>query len=80
MHNLGSSLGSALAGALLDRHGSGTAFTAATAAAGLSVLAAAATGRCSRRPPRRSPALVGTGSAVHHDDLAKTEVPELTDK
>ncbi|MFJ4926231.1 MFS transporter [Streptomyces sp. NPDC088736] len=79
-YNLGYPLGSALAGALLDRHGSGTAFTAVSAAAGLGVLAAAATGRCSRRPPRRSPALVGTGSAGHHGDLAKTEVPELTDK
>ncbi|MFG2425936.1 MFS transporter [Streptomyces sp. NPDC048448] len=79
-YNLGSSLGSALAGALLDRHGSGAAFTAAAAAAGFGVLAAAATGHCSRRPPRRSPALVGTGSAVHHGDLAETEVLEPIDK
>ncbi|MCX4580781.1 MFS transporter [Streptomyces sp. NBC_01571] len=79
-YNLGSSLGSALAGALLDSHGSGAAFTAATAAAGSGVLAAAAGGRCSRRRPRRSPALVGTGSAVHHGDLAETELLEPIDK
>ncbi|MEU8950750.1 MFS transporter [Streptomyces sp. NPDC048489] len=51
-YNLGSSLGSALAGPLLDRHSSGAAFTAAAAAAGSGVLAAAAAGRCSRRLPR----------------------------
>ncbi|MGW3156557.1 MFS transporter [Streptomyces sp. NPDC001089] len=79
-YNLGYSLGSALAGALLDRHGSGAAFIAATAAAGSGVFAAAAGGRYFRRPAPRSPALVGTEQAVDHGDLAKTEVLGLTDK
>ncbi|MER6441707.1 MFS transporter [Streptomyces sp. NPDC001185] len=78
-YNLGSSLGSVLAGALLDRHGSGAAFIAAAAAAGSGVLAAAAGGRYFRRPARHSPALVGTEHAVDHGDLAKAEVRDLTD-
>lgn len=79
-YNLGSSLGSALAGALLDRHGSGAAFIAAAAAAGSGVLAAAAGGRYFCRSAPRSPALVGTEQAADHGDLAKTEVFGLTDK
>ncbi|MGW4675461.1 MFS transporter [Streptomyces sp. NPDC004324] len=79
-YNLGSSLGSGLAGALLDRHSSEAAFIAAAAVAGSGVFAAAAGGRYFRRPARRSPALVGTEQAVDHGDLAKIEVRELTDK
>ena len=76
--NLGSALGSACAGALLDRSGPGAVFIAAAAAAAVAVCAAAASGRGSAV---RSPALLpgagpAAGSGVHDGDLAQAEVLE----
>ncbi|MHA6763270.1 MFS transporter [Streptacidiphilus sp. PAMC 29251] len=82
-YNLGVALGSALAGALLDRSGTGAGLTAAAAVAGLAALAAvvACGGRTLRTPPpgprsARGAAADDGASGVHHGDLAEAEVLE----
>lgn len=72
-YNLGASLGSALAGTLLDRTGSGAVLATAAAVAGLAVCAATAGGRpATARPPIRP----GEVSGVQYGDLPDAEVLE----
>ncbi|WP_042393867.1 MFS transporter [Streptacidiphilus carbonis] len=70
--NLGSALGSACAGALLDRSGPGAVFLAAAAVAGAAVCAAAAGGRSGTVRPPVLPGS-GSGSGVDDGDLAQAE-------
>ena len=95
-YNLGVALGSAFAGALLDRAGYGAVFTAAAVLAGLAAAGAAvAAGReGSLRPPPPAPAPApapvtvpdlhlapdDAGSGLHHGDLAEAQVLERSGK
>ncbi|MFC1414201.1 MFS transporter [Streptacidiphilus sp. N1-12] len=73
-YNLGMSVGTGFAGALLDRSGATAVFTAAAAVAGLAAAAAVAGGRgCFRSPP---PPGTDAASGVHDGDLAEADVLE----